>query len=987
MTVDRGRSYTPEIGLIPFFLIPLFRPCGEKPVHLLEGELRLLLSSPVGKRGPDALGVLEARDVVATVAAPLADRAPAHKADLLLPRHRRHELGNVGLRLGGHRLGYSLGQIRRCLPLREELAKVEQGELVQIGVDQGRQRLGLPTIRHHQVHRDIRGWVADARFGRLGGRALHRFRGPLLACERQRRHQRVGHDRARRVPRRIANPTCQPFLPGRAAELRPNAQQVRPLGRLAFGKIGVPMAGQAALDAEQLLAPLGRRRLGHLGGNAERRHRLAGRQQVFGHRPDLDGLEPVGRRRPGRIEVFVHGEELGHAGVGAEADRVGNPGGGRGRVEPSRHVAQAGAHFAHRARAGIRRQHVHQHARRGTQPRHGATRGSPTRLGATGGLPTRALSPSLRPSATATRLKRGNQGLPEGLVLRRRDQLPSQPALLLAECRVGEEPEGRLLVVRLQPHVGPNQLARWPQPLDLVAPETAELAHQVISRQELGSGRVGEAGARLQVRHLVVALQAVALGEPPRPHGQIPVGVPEPAVLAPPPRPLRQVIRAVRSELELGRAPLAVVAGRAAEVPARVWAARTDIEVQARMRAEGARQPAPQLQRQRLAPGRLAEQEPFDVGPVSGRNAVDAEDHVAGHEPCPRGRRARHHQADGRLRRREDSARGQREPVRCAQRLRAACVSWFELRGFGGRGQRHLDDLLARVGWLRGRARHGLGDPLVARGAAVEPPDLAEVVVDLQLRKPGLLDGQRPAKGVDQRLAQEPPGETRALLAQRPFEPLPTGAMVGQGPLGRLLSTMDLGDDLREGLAVRGGALGLCLRGGDSALDLCELVPPPLELRLRGPGADVGFIARAGLVEIGAAETQLPLGVLLPERGAGDPNLQFAREALPSRLARLGRERCVRVIERSKIGRRDAPLGGIATDLLAKPIEQGPLGHGLPGGRQRPEQLLFAPDEFVASLLAQSRLGRPRLDPVAERALVSLPPPPVVGAHHPYSRG
>ncbi len=147
--------------------------------------------------------------------------------------------------------------------------------------------------------------------------------------------------------------------------------------------------------------------------------------------------------------------------------------------------------------------------------------------------------------------------------------------------------------LRPWPHVRADPLARGADAAYLVAPEAAVLPHELVAGQEFGGGRIGKPPARLQVHQVVVALQAVALGEPPRPHRKVPIEIAEPAAaLGTPLGLLGQVVRRMRREAKLGGAPLAVVADRAAELGRRMGALRAAKEVRPRMGTERQRRPA-----------------------------------------------------------------------------------------------------------------------------------------------------------------------------------------------------------------------------------------------------------------------------------------------------------------------------------------------------------------------------------------------------------
>ncbi len=98
-------------------------------------------------------------------------------------------------------------------------------------------------------------------------------------------------------------------------------------------------------------------------------------------------------------------------------------------------------------------------------------------------------------------------------ILRMGNHLAGQSLLVFAQSRVGQQGQGGLVVVRFEPQVGADALARRTDALDFVATEAAELPHLMVAGHELGRGRIGETAAWLQLGNLVVALETVALGQ------------------------------------------------------------------------------------------------------------------------------------------------------------------------------------------------------------------------------------------------------------------------------------------------------------------------------------------------------------------------------------------------------------------------------------------------------------------------------------------
>ncbi len=125
------------------------------------------------------------------------------------------------------------------------------------------------------------------------------------------------------------------------------------MNRPGLGEVAVLVAGRAALGEKQSLAPLGRRRFGHLRRRFQRLDRLALGQQIVGHRVDLRRLEPLGIAEALPVEVFPKTVEPRHARIGPEQLGVAKPLVEKDGIQLAGRIAQARAHLAHRPRRGI----------------------------------------------------------------------------------------------------------------------------------------------------------------------------------------------------------------------------------------------------------------------------------------------------------------------------------------------------------------------------------------------------------------------------------------------------------------------------------------------------------------------------------------------------------------------------------------------------------------------------------------------------------
>ena len=395
---------------------------------------------------------------------------------------------------------------------------------------------------------------------------------------------------------------------------------------------------------------------------------------------------------------------------------------------------------------------------------------------------------------------RANVGHPAG------DGLPH-----VLEAGIGGEGLGHLVVVRLETHVGADSLLGSGPAVDLVASVAAVLPDEVIALDELWRWWLGELLARLEIDHLVVALQAARLLEPLRQHRLDPVVVVEPAMLIMPLVGLFGRVGRVRRPLEARGAPLPLMADRAAEVLHGMRARIAHEEVEPRVARIRLRDAAAHREREGLAPGGRVEKRRDGHLASQRLAAVHRLDHVAGLEARDRRRRLGHHHADGRIIGskqpvgREPQTVGGFEPV--------VPVAGRHLRLRRRRRERHRHGGRLGIPGLSRRSSHRLVHPAVAGRATVEAGDVSEVVVEGKLRQPDLIDPDRAVEGFEHREFEQTFPSIRLPHGERLLELHKLGAMVGQG-LGRIILALGhLPQQSVEFLTVSVGILKRQARG------------------------------------------------------------------------------------------------------------------------------------------------------------------------------
>ena len=284
--------------------------------------------------------------------------------------------------------------------------------------------------------------------------------------------------------------------------------------------------------------------------------------------------------------MIVQAKELRHPRRRPEVERIANPVGQEVRVELALYESQAGTDLAISARRLVV----------------GAQQcAQPMRFDVQAGLLRRLFFRCLRHNRRHLRVSRFCRGivgqhfgqqLARLLLVGMLDDLFGQPPFVIVQGLVGQHAGRDGAVVRLDADVRAAAARGAVEAVDLVATEAAVLPNDVDTFDQLRRRRIGETLARLQLRHVEMALQAAAFQEPLGPHREDPVVVAEPAVLVFPLVHFVRIVRRVRGPLEAGRTALPFVADRAAHVHHLVRAERADEQIQARMRAERMRQAA-----------------------------------------------------------------------------------------------------------------------------------------------------------------------------------------------------------------------------------------------------------------------------------------------------------------------------------------------------------------------------------------------------------
>ncbi len=498
------------------------------------------------------------------------------------------------------------------------------------------------------------------------------------------------------------------------------------------------------------------------------------------------------------------------------------------------------------------------------------------------------------------------------------------------------------MVVGGQPHVGADSLVRARPAVDFMAAVAAVLADEVIALDKLRSGRFGEPLARLEIDNLMVALQAARLLEPLRQHRVDPVVVASPAVLIVPFMPLLRRVGRVRRPHEAGRTPLSLMADRAAERLHRMRTGRAHEEIEFGMRRVGLRHASIHCDFERFAPLRRFQEAARSHLPGEGLPAVDVHDHVASHKPCGRGRRLWQHHADHRILGMKQSLRGEVKPIGILKLLIAVAFHRKLLGCAGRRGEGEGNGLRLPIGRVGGRAGNRLVHALVAGDAAVEPRNVAEVVVQRQMRQPDLVDPQRSVEGVEYRQFEERlPGIGRPVL-HRLRELVELRSMVGKRLGSGILAGSQLFERGFERLPMGVGGLKVERGGRDFRT-----------LRI-GKGQQRGQLVLRRLF----GHTKFVVGAILVEFGL--PEFEGAGQQIFAELCPLGDV----AQPREQIATKHQPLRGVGLRLQLIEIECGSirgLGVGRDSANLREERLSEGRIEIGPAGLGQCRLELLRL--------------------------
>ena len=437
---------------------------------------------------------------------------------------------------------------------------------------------------------------------------------------------------------------------------------------------------------------------------------------------------------------------------------------------------------------------------------------------------------------------------------------------------IGGNRLGDLVEVRGDSHVGADALVGASVAVDLVAAVAAVLTDQVVALDELRRGGLGKPLRGFEIDHLMMALQAARLLEPVWEHRLDPVMVVEPPVLVMPLVSLNRRIGGVRGPLEARCAPLPLMADRAAESLHRVGAGRSDEEIETRVSGVGLRDAAPDRELERPAPLRRPD-ERRDSGLARERlAAVDAGDDIPRHQAGHRGRRSGDDKADRRIGGVEQTVGGEVEAVELLE-LGVAIPLDGRREGarLGGCRERDGDVALFAVGRLGGGTGERFVHSLVAGNAPVEARDIAEIIIECQLRKPDLVDPQRSVEGIEDRQFKQCLAGVRSPVLERLCQLSDLVAMVSEILRRGILDRRDVAERRFEGLAMSvGGLVGL---DGLDDLPLLRLGDrfEGVETRLGRILGDGQFVVGPALIKLRLPEFQLSGEVVLTElRSLGD---------------------------------------------------------------------------------------------------------------------
>ena len=208
----------------------------------------------------------------------------------------------------------------------------------------------------------------------------------------------------------------------------------------------------------------------------------------------------------------------------------------------------------------------------------------------------------------------------------------------------------------------------------------------------------------------------------------------------------------------------------------------------------------------------------------------------------------------------------------------------------GACGERDGDVALLAIGRLGGGTGERFVHPLVAGDAPVEARDIAEIIVERQLRQPDLVDPQRSVEGIENGKFKKGLAGVRGPVLERLRQLTDLVAVVGEILGGRILRGGDVAERRFEGLAMGVGDLIGQIGLGDLSLFRLDDRFEGVEARLWRILRDGQFVVGPALVKLRLPELQLSGEVVLTElRPLGDiahPLDQVATDRQP--LAGIG---------------------------------------------------------------------------------------------------
>ena len=163
------------------------------------------------------------------------------------------------------------------------------------------------------------------------------------------------------------------------------------------------------------------------------------------------------------------------------------------------------------------------------------------------------------------------------------------------------------------------------------------------------------------------------------------------------------------------------------------------------------------------------------------------------------------------------------EAVEVLELLIAVAFDGEPLWRLGGGGQRECHGFHLPVGRIRGGTSNGFVHALVARDATVKPGNVAEIVVERELRQPDLIDPQRSIESIQHRQFEQALADIGSPVLEGLRQLIELGAVVGES-LGRcILACSQLLQSGLERLAMGVRRLEIEGRSGDlRPLGVCQ---------------------------------------------------------------------------------------------------------------------------------------------------------------------